>query len=194
MSDDYGAARKVPVKVEGIVEVKVEVKRELEDDRLEGREGEGGGKRRKVGGGMKGIEIDAFAPMVEEEVAVAAVAVEENGVIDIPFGDPCRLVNGFLIPASRSITLMPRIHGNQPIFCSCEALGVGPMNKYDCFNYIKANQPDEFYTVPILHGDPRRNVAYGNNICRVSIPSSWMVTMAPTTGSHDDPPFASMKH
>ena len=39
------------MKVEGSVEVKVEVKREPEDYRMEGREGEVGGKRGKVEGG-----------------------------------------------------------------------------------------------------------------------------------------------
>jgi len=60
------------------------------------------------------------------------------------------------------------------------------MNKYDCFNYIKANHPDEFYTIPIPHGDLRRTVARGISNCRASIPSSWTTTMAPITGAFQD--------
>jgi len=61
------------------------------------------------------------------------------------------------------------------------------MNKTECFNYIRANHPDEFYTVPVPHGDPRRTVVRGNDKCRVTVPPSWTVTMAPiTAGSHDD--------
>jgi len=108
MSDDYGAARKVPVKLEGSAKVNVENKRETEDYGMVERDGEVGKKRRKLEGGMQGKEIsfDAYAPMVEEEeiveeeVAVAAAAGEQDGDIDIPFGDPCRLIMGFPIPAS----------------------------------------------------------------------------------------------
>ena len=51
MSDDDGAVRRVPVKVEGRVDVKVKVRRESEDDGMVEREGGVGGKRRKVEGG-----------------------------------------------------------------------------------------------------------------------------------------------
>ena len=45
------------------------------------------------------MSFDAFAPM----------AVKDNGGIDIPFGDPRRVHMGFAIPASWSVTLMPRV-------------------------------------------------------------------------------------
>ena len=118
-----------------------------------------------------------------EESVVEAEGGSVAGSIDIPLGDPRRLINGFAIPASWSVMKMTGIEG-KPIVFSCEALGVGPMNKTDCFNYIKANQSDEFYSVPVLHGNLRRTVVHGKGSYRVTIPSSWMATMAPRTGSH----------
>ena len=65
------------------------------------------------------MSFDLFAPMVEEEemvddeVVAVAVAVtgagEEDGGIDIPLGNPRRRYLGFAIPASWSVTLMPRV-------------------------------------------------------------------------------------
>jgi hypothetical protein len=62
------------------------------------------------------------------------------------------------------------------------------MSKKECFNYIKANQPDEFYTVPVPHGDLRRTVAHGNASSSYLLPilSSWTVTIAPIIYSRDD--------
>jgi len=101
--------------------------------------------------------------------------------------DPVEGGGVLAIPASLSVTLEPGIRGGpQPIFCSCEALGVGPMTKTDCFNYIRANQPDEFYTVPVPHGDPRRTALHGGGNYRVTIPSSWTVTMASIATDNQD--------
>jgi len=61
------------------------------------------------------------------------------------------------------------------------------MSKKECFNYIKGNQPDEFYTVHIPHGDPRRNIAHGGgDTSCASIPFSWTVIMTPITGTYGD--------
>ena len=108
--------------------------------------------------------------------------------IYIPLGDPHRVCKGFAIPASWSVTLMPRVGKVSPTFaCSCETLGIGPMSKEKCFDYIKANQPDEFYTVPIPHGDLRRTVMYGKGgNCSTSIPSSWIMIMTPITKGPND--------
>ena len=112
---------------------------------------------------------------------------------DIPFGDPRRLINGFAIPASWSVIKLPRV-GLHPIFCSCEALGVGPMNKADCFNYIKANQLNEFCTVPVpwvAKNTPWEVTTFTlppGDLCRKIIPknyngcippASWTITANP---------------
>jgi len=111
MNDDDSAACRVPVKAEDSFGVKVEVSREPEDDGMEEMEGEVGGKRRKMGRGMQGKEMsfDAFAPMVEEkevveeDAMVVVGAMEENGGIDIPFGDPRCLKRDFFLSPPRGL-------------------------------------------------------------------------------------------
>jgi hypothetical protein len=111
--------------------------------------------------------------------------------VSLPPGHPRRIFEGFLIPASWSVMLIPRVGRiKEHAECSCEALGAGPLSKKDCFFYIKENQPEMLYTVPIPIGDPRRTVGYGGSAGRVSIPASFNVITAPiTTGSLADTYF-----
>lgn len=100
---------------------------------------------------------------------------------EIPFGDPRRVANGgFHIPGSWTVIEREKINkGKKGLVyeCSDESLGVGPMSRIECLDYVKMNRPHEFYVRNIPPGNKLRDhsiVGRGGKRT-LTIPNTWTV-------------------